>query len=216
MATRFFPNYDRLKVTSPFGMRTLNGTTRMHNGIDLVAMDAQGRSHTDLITAHTGGTVSAVGYDDSRGNYIQIRCGDGEMVYYHLKETSPHKTGDPIAQGQILGYMGATGNSTGAHLHFGIRQKGQWIDPTPYLDKNYTPVEEKINHIPLKTLRSGAVSRSVEALQTLLTAQGFPLERDGIFGPNTCAAVTAYQAREDLAPDGIVGVQTWSALLGVA
>ena len=68
MATRLFPNYNRHKVTSPFGMRTLNGVTRMHNGIDLVAMDAQGRSKTDLITAHTAGTVSAVGYDDSRGN----------------------------------------------------------------------------------------------------------------------------------------------------
>ena len=216
MATRFFPNYSNYKVTSPFGMRTLNGATRMHNGIDLVAMDAQGRSKTDLITAHTGGVVSSVGYDDSRGNYIQIQCHGAEMVYYHLKEKSPLEKGDPVAQGQVVGYMGSTGNSTGAHLHFGIREGEKWIDPAPFLEKNYGPVEEKTNEIPLKTLRSGSMGETVAALQLLLTGRGFPLEDDGIFGPNTLSAVRAYQSREDLEVDGIVGIRTWKALLGVA
>ncbi len=215
MATRFFPNYDRNKVTSPFGMRTLNGTTRMHSGIDLVAADAQGRSHTDRITAHTGGTVEAVGYDGSRGNYIHIRCGDAEMVYYHLKEMSPLQKGDRVAKGQVVGFMGSTGNSTGAHLHFGIREGDKWIDPAPFLDKDYTPVEEKVNNIPLKTLRRGAICETVRSLQMLLTGRGFPAEADGIFGPATQTAVVAYQKKVQLEPDGIVGILTWKRLLGV-
>lgn len=218
MATRFFPNYYQLKVTSPFGMRTLNGVSRMHNGIDLVAMDDQGRSKTDLITAHTGGTVSAVGYDSSRGNYITIRCGQGEMVYYHLKEKSPLQKGDKVARGQVIGCMGATGNCTGAHLHFGIREMGKWIDPAPFVEADYIQMEENPVKIPLNTLRSGARGESVRALQILLKGRGCNGNMhapDGIFGPNTLGAVKCYQERANLEADGIVGVLTWSALLGV-
>ena len=50
MANRFFPNYDTYRITSPFGMRTLRGATKMHNGIDLVA-DANGCGAVDEITA---------------------------------------------------------------------------------------------------------------------------------------------------------------------
>ena len=53
MATRFFPNYDKNKITSRFGMRTMNGSTKMHNGIDLVAETDTGKSATDKIKAHT-------------------------------------------------------------------------------------------------------------------------------------------------------------------
>lgn len=218
MATRFFPNYYQLKVTSPFGMRTLGGVTRMHNGIDLVAMDAQGRSHTDSITAHTAGTVSAVGYDDSRGNYIQIRAGSAEMVYYHLKEKSPLQKGEKVARGQVLGFMGATGNCTGAHLHFGIREGDKWIDPAPFLEKDYGPVEEHTNNIPIKTLQYGARGETVRSLQILLTGRGCNGNMhapDGIFGPNTLGAVKLYQEKAGLEPDGIVGVLTWKGLMGV-
>ena len=54
-------------------MRTLNGTTRMHQGIDLVAENAKGGSATDKIKAHTGGTVDSVGYSSSAGYYINIK-----------------------------------------------------------------------------------------------------------------------------------------------
>lgn len=214
-----FPNYKAFKVTSPFGMRTLNGVKRMHNGIDLVAKRPDGGSATDFIAAHTGGTVAAVGYNASCGNFVNIRCGDTLMVYYHLKDAPTLKKGDTVEAGQILGYMGATGNVTGAHLHFGIKKEGQWIDPAPYLVENDAAVEKKTNDIPLKTLRSGARGESVRALQILLSGRGCKGSMhtpDGVFGPNTLGAVKLFQEKYGLAVDGVVGALTWRALLGVA
>ena len=217
MSTRFFPSYDANKVTSPFGMRTMNGTTKMHNGIDLVAKTASGGSATDYITAHTGGTVAAVGYNASCGYYIQIAVdANTTMVYYHLKALPDQKKGATVKTGETIGYMGSTGNSTGAHLHFGIKSFGEWIDPAPFLDKDYTPTvsENKNLSIGLRTLRQGAQGEDVRALQILLTGWGFPTDADGIFGPVTESSVVAYQGANDLDPDGIVGKLTWSALLG--
>ena len=220
MATRFFLNYPANKVTSPFGMRTLNGTTRMHNGIDLVAATKTGGSATDYITAHTGGTVAAVGYNSSCGYYINIQCGDALMVYYHLKALPVPKKGETVKTGQIIGYMGATGNVTGAHLHFGIKVDGKWIDPAPYLDADYTqdkPAEKTVS-IGLRTLRQGSKGEDVRALQILLSGRGCNgdmHEPDGSFGPNTLGAVKIFQKSANLDADGIVGKLTWSTLLGI-
>lgn len=220
MATRFFPNYPGYKVTSPYGMRTLNGTTRMHNGIDLVAATKTGGSATDYIAAHTGGTVAAVGYNSSCGYYINIQCGDALMVYYHLKAVAVPKKGESVKTGQIIGYMGATGNCTGAHLHFGIKVDGKWIDPAPYLDTDYTPDKPaaKTVTLDLRTLRQGAKGEDVRALQILLSGRGCNGNMhtpDGNFGPNTLGAVKIFQKSANLDADGIVGKLTWSALLGV-
>lgn len=220
MATRFFPNYNGNKITSRFGMRTLNGATRMHQGIDLVAKTDKGGSATDYITAHTGGTVAAVGYSTSAGNYINISVDDNTlMVYYHLKALPSQKKGDSVKTGEIIGYMGSTGNSTGAHLHFGIKRNGSWIDPEPYLDKDYTATEEaKTVTITLSVLRKGATGAQVETLQRLLHSMGYYLGEkpiDGIFGSKTEEAVIAYQGTRGLESDGVVGKITWSSLMGV-
>lgn len=220
MATRFFPNYAANKITSKFGMRTLNGATKMHNGIDFVAATKSGGSATDHITAHTGGTVAAVGFNSSCGYYINIQVDPNTvMVYYHLKELPKQKKGATVKTGEILGYMGSTGNSTGAHLHFGIKSFGQWIDPAPFLDKDYTITvsEKKTISIGMRTLRQGAKGEDVRALQILLTGRGCKgnmHEPDGIFGPNTLGAVKLYQEKNKLYPDGVVGKLTWSSLIG--
>ena len=221
MATRFFPNYNGNKITSRFGMRTLNGATKIHNGIDLVAATKSGGSATDHITAHTGGTVAAVGHNNSAGYYINIQVDPNTvMVYYHLKAMPKQKKGATVKTGEIIGYMGSTGNSTGAHLHFGIKSFGQWIDPEPFLDKDYTITvsEKKTLSIGMRTLRQGAKGEDVRALQILLTGRGCRgnmHEPDGIFGPNTLGAVKLYQEKNKLDPDGVVGKLTWSALLGL-
>lgn len=138
MANRFFPNYETYKITSRFGMRTLKGKTAQHNGIDLVARASSGASRTDFITAHSPGTVDGVGYDKSCGNWVRIKLTSKVfMYYYHLREKSKLIKGQKVKQGDIIGYMGATGNTTGAHLHFGIKDNGKWINPEPYLDKDY-------------------------------------------------------------------------------
>ena len=82
MANRFFPNYPQYRITSKFGMRTHPVTGKpstMHNGIDLVAYDGKS-SHTDYITAHTGGTVESVGYNSSAGYYVNVKVSDRTIL----------------------------------------------------------------------------------------------------------------------------------------
>ncbi len=226
MANRFFPSYPGYKITSPYGMRTLNGTTKMHNGIDLVAKTASGGSAVDQIMAHTGGSVDAVGYDTTSGNYIRLKTGANTTMFYcHMKSKPDFQKGDSVKTGQVIGYMGSTGKSTGAHLHFGIKVSGKWIDPEPYLDKPYdedsavpATTAVKVNNIPLPTLKKGDKGETVKALQILLAGRGHKgnmHEPDGKFGPNTEGAVKSFQKANGLTADGIAGVKTWEKLLGV-
>ena len=124
-------------MTSPFGMRTMNGKTSMHNGIDLI-----GKSYAcDYIVAFADGKVTAMlntcgGSSPSTGNYVTIDHGNGvQTVYYHMRKGSVTvNKGDTVKAGTVIGYMGTTGNSTGNHLHFGIKINGEWVDPRPYLE----------------------------------------------------------------------------------
>lgn len=206
-------------VTSPFGPRTITYTsgpsagktvTKNHNGIDIVGTG----STLDYIVAHTAGTVTAAGYDSACGYYVQIKTASGAvMVYYHMKKGSLKvKNGDKVKQGQVLGYMGATGNVTGAHLHFGIKKNGKWIDPKPYINADY---EEGDDEVVLKTLRTGSKGDSVKALQILLNGYGYTCgTADGSFGAKTATAVKQFQKARGLKDDGVCGPKTWAALLG--
>lgn len=216
MANRFFPSYDTYKITSRFGMRNnpVSGIRKMHNGIDLVAKTKSGGSAVDSIMAHTGGTVYAAGYSESAGNYVKIRTApDVVMVYYHLRDRTKFMAGDKVKKGQVIGYMGSTGNSTGAHLHWGIQVNGAWIDPEPYLDCDYTAGKTVALELPV--LKKGAKGEHVRALQALLVGYGYKITVDGSFGAKTDNAVRCYQEDNDLAADGSVGRKTWSSLLGV-
>jgi len=219
MANRFFPNYDTYLITSPFGMRTLRGSTRMHNGIDLVAKAPGGGGAVDAIKAHTGGKVTVSGYDASAGYLLKIRTAPNViMVYYHLREASSFKVGDTVKTGQIIGFMGATGNVTGAHLHFGIQVNGGWVNPAPYLDRDYTGPESSVQTttVQLPVLKRGIKNDTVKILQVLLNHHmNGNLEIDGSFGPATENAVESFQEDMNLDPDGHVGPKTWVALLEV-
>ena len=113
----------------------------VHNGIDLV-----GAGYTlAWEVAHSDGVVVALRNDcnwfedGSYGNYIKIKHADG---YYTLYAHGAYKTnqvlvGDKVKRGERLQYMGNTGMSYGAHLHFEVRTPSdERIDPTPYLDKD--------------------------------------------------------------------------------
>lgn len=210
MSNRFFPNYPSYIITSRYGPRDLNGVEKMHKGIDLTATKDGKAGHVDKIMAHTGGIVDAVGYTEVVGNYINIRVSDDVMmVYRHLKKPSPCKVGASVKKGDIIGYMGATGNVTGAHLHWGIQVDGQWINPEPYLDKDY-PVESPVKYIAMDVpvLKRGMKGDAVRALQAQLVGYGYKIDVDGSFGPATENAVMCYQEDNDLAVDGSVGRQT--------
>lgn len=138
-----------LRVTSPFGWRAdpVTGTGNgQHKGIDLVLW--RGWSALSGIGAAWSGTVTAVrdgveGFSrtQSRGNYVIIDHGGGvNSHYYHLAAGSVAvRPGDPVTAGQRLGTMGATGYSTGAHLHFQVEIRGVPTDPLPFLTGEASP-----------------------------------------------------------------------------
>ena len=103
---------------------------RMHNGIDI----AGGGDYGQPFVAADGGTVIWSGDDGGGyGNYVMIDHGNGYItVYGHASELAC-STGDYVSQGQTIGYIGSTGNSTGPHLHFEIRLNGDYQDPLGYV-----------------------------------------------------------------------------------
>ncbi len=93
---------------------------------------------------NTGCSVGDQGCGGGYGNYIKIDHGDGiESLYAHLSEVLVNN-GDTVVQGQIIGYSGNTGRSTGPHLHFEIRLNGTRVDPLDYVDPdNPRPVNAR-------------------------------------------------------------------------
>ena len=105
------------------------GFSEEHEGIDFAAQEG-----TSVYNACIG-TVSDVGYDDSRGNYIEICSEDGKtFIYNHLKDTAIPVVGSDIKSGMKIGEVGNTGNSTGPHLHYAVKdENGEYINPEEYI-----------------------------------------------------------------------------------
>ncbi len=115
-AWMIWPSYTKY-LTSRFGPRYLSlyGYTRNHNGVDI------GASYGSAIWAAAGGTVIHAGWNGGYGNCVIVNHGNGyTTVYGHMSRVAV-SYGQSVSQGQILGYVGSTGNSTGPHLHFEIR-----------------------------------------------------------------------------------------------
>lgn len=116
--------------TSAFGWRThpISGTRKFHQGVDLAA--PTGRP----IYATRAGTVSTASYQaGGAGNYVQINHGDGyRSIYMHMTHYVVG-VGQYVSQGQVIGYCGSTGGSTGPHLHFGISYNGSYVNPANYI-----------------------------------------------------------------------------------
>jgi murein DD-endopeptidase MepM/ murein hydrolase activator NlpD len=115
-------------VVSPFGPRW----GRMHNGIDFGAgYGAPIRSMGDGIIIGSGYLAEESGY----GLITLIRHSNGFVSAYAHQSSTLVQAGDSVRAGDVIGYVGSTGNSTGAHLHFEIRTEthGGQIDPLPWL-----------------------------------------------------------------------------------
>lgn len=110
-------------ISSGFGQR--NG--RPHYGIDMSAP-----SGTPIVAAASG-RVSFAGRQRGFGRIVILEHGDGLETYYaHMKGFAVRK-GKKVRQGQTIGYVGASGNATGPHLHFEVRAAGQPLDPQKML-----------------------------------------------------------------------------------
>ena len=118
------------RFTSPYGYRIhpIYGYKKFHYGVDLA-----GPKGTPIKAAKSG-TVVAASYGSSAGYYVQINHGDGfQSKYLHMTHYIV-KSGQYVTQGQVIGYMGSTGASTGSHLHFGILYNGSYVNPARYID----------------------------------------------------------------------------------
>ncbi len=117
-------------LTSPFGMRKhpVLGYVRMHNGVDMAC--PQG---TPIYATRAGKVTTASYQAGGAGNYVSINHLDGfASVYMHMTHYVV-SAGQSVSQGQLIGYVGSTGISTGPHLHFGISYAGTYVNPLAYI-----------------------------------------------------------------------------------
>ncbi len=118
---------DDLRLTSGFGLRRhpLLGEYKMHTGIDWAAPPG-----TPIMAAGNG-VIEESGRKGYNGNYIRIRHANGyQTAYSHMSRFAPGATpGVKVRQGQIIGYIGTTGLSSGPHLHFEVLVNNQFVNP---------------------------------------------------------------------------------------
>jgi murein DD-endopeptidase MepM/ murein hydrolase activator NlpD len=114
-------------ITSGFGGRNhpLLGYSKMHTGVDW------GSSMGTPVFAAGNGIIDKVGWEGGYGKYIRIRHANGyETAYGHMSAFARGMdSGKKVRQGQVIGYVGSTGLSTGAHLHYEILINGRFVDP---------------------------------------------------------------------------------------
>ncbi|MCL2539455.1 MAG: peptidoglycan DD-metalloendopeptidase family protein [Oscillospiraceae bacterium] len=117
-------------ISSPYGWRTLYGQKSFHAGIDIAGSGIYGAG----VVASNDGWVSTVVYGSSGyGYYVIVDHGGGWMTLYgHLSAIYVSKD-EEVKQGNVIGAVGSTGNSTGPHLHFEIRNQGEKLDPMTIL-----------------------------------------------------------------------------------
>ncbi len=119
-----------ISITSPYGtrMHPIFGASKFHNGIDLAA-------NYENVYSVLDGVVTETGWDNKGGgNYIKIKHFDRfETAYLHLSEIY-YRVGEFVNTGFIIAKSGNSGNSTGPHLHFSVKEFGQNINPTHFLN----------------------------------------------------------------------------------
>jgi murein DD-endopeptidase MepM/ murein hydrolase activator NlpD len=123
------------RISSPFGRRTYYGrstSSAFHNGIDF-----EGKTGEPILAA-SDGVVNHVGWYFNYGRTVKISHADNfETLYAHMSRFAVGLTpGAHVTKGEIIGYVGSSGRSTGPHLHFSTIVDGQFVDPTPYISGN--------------------------------------------------------------------------------
>jgi len=113
------------RVTSGFGSRfhPILGYVRMHAGLDLAA------AYGSPIVAAADGRVVSAGWAGGYGNLVRIAHAGGlQTMYGHMSRIAA-RSGESVRQGQLIGYVGSTGLSTGPHLHYEVLKNGRPVNP---------------------------------------------------------------------------------------
>lgn len=125
-----WPVPGRTTISSPYGNRIhpIYKVKKFHTGIDIPAPKG-----TKVVAANSG-KILVKTYSSGYGNYIVIDHGGGQATLYaHLSGFANFKVGDAVSVGEVIGYVGSTGLSTGNHLHFEIQKGGTHVNPVPLL-----------------------------------------------------------------------------------
>lgn len=122
-------------VSSPFGMRMhpIDNVRKMHNGIDFAAQQG-----TPIYAADDGWVDQNVPDDVGGFKLVVKHPGGYRTKYLHMSRMNPQfLKGGEVKRGDVVGWVGTTGKSTGPHLHFGVTKDDQPVDPQPYFYSSY-------------------------------------------------------------------------------
>lgn len=157
------------RMSSSYGMRRhpILGYTRMHAGIDFAAR------YGSPIYAATDGVVSYAGRHGGHGNYVRLEHGRGLATGYAHMSRIAAAPGQRVRQGQVIGYVGSSGLSTGPHLHYELYRNGRTVNP---LSVKFTTVAQLAGRelaafrsrlSQLKSLRPGLPQQAAPSKQLL-------------------------------------------------
>mgnify|MGYP000268073696 CR=1 FL=1 len=136
-----------VRITSRFTYRRWHPILkryRPHHGTDFGA-----RRGTPLLAVYSG-KVSFSGRMGGYGKVVKIKHPRGyESLYAHQSRTKVRR-GQHVKKGQIIGYVGSTGRSTGPHLHFGLKRNGRWVNPMKVLKKESLSKKIKYKKLVIK------------------------------------------------------------------
>ena len=127
-------------VNSPFGLRKMPWEEggRLHEGVDIAAPAGT------PVRVTLAGTIVRTGVDGGYGRFVEVAHGDGlTSLYAHLGRTAKGlKAGMVVPAGYVVAFVGSSGRSTGAHLHFEIRQDGRPLNPTAFMGRSFATLAD--------------------------------------------------------------------------
>ncbi len=128
-----------MRVTSRYGMRRhpVLGFSARHRGVDF------GAPRGTRVRASASGVIKRMGYDRGKGRFVMVRHPNGYIShYYHFSRFAKGmRRGRRVEQGQIIGYVGSTGLSSGPHLHYGLQKHGGYLNPLSLKSPTKSPVK---------------------------------------------------------------------------
>jgi murein DD-endopeptidase MepM/ murein hydrolase activator NlpD len=116
-------------ITSPFGERIqpITGRDEFHSGVDIAAEPGSS------VRATADGVVSFAGWSGPNGNLVVLEHGLGFSTFYAHNRMVAVKVGQKVRRGDVISYLGSTGNSTGPHVHYEVWHDGKAVNPAKYL-----------------------------------------------------------------------------------
>jgi murein DD-endopeptidase MepM/ murein hydrolase activator NlpD len=118
-------------ITSNYGKRgnPRSGVEEFHSGIDI------SKSPGTPVSATADGIVSFSGWNGGSGNLVVLEHGFGYSTFYAHNKINIVKVGQKVRRGDVIGYIGSTGNTTGPHVHYEIWKDGSSVNPKKYIEE---------------------------------------------------------------------------------